>query len=262
MRILQSYRWRRRLVISSVILVLAPLIYLGVHYSNPGSPGAATGPEIHFAPEPKKAPFTPAKQRAVRPVLKEFISTAVARHEVSRSWDVVAPSLKSGVSRATWNRGDIPVVPYPAADRGLGTWSFVNYSYTDTIGLEVFVFPQPGSGYSAMTADVELVNRDGKWLVDYWMPKRFHGPPALAASTAKKVGKPKQPGVKPSAKPKHRVAAPRQFSPPKGRLGGFWWALPLGILSLILLLPIVIGLGVWYRNRKAERDYLRSITER
>ena len=50
----------------------------------------------------------------------------------------------------------------------------------------MFLFPKPGSGWSAMTADVELVKgHDGKWRVDYWMPKRFHGPPSL--STAAKA---------------------------------------------------------------------------
>ncbi|MEP6909735.1 MAG: hypothetical protein ABI896_04790 [Actinomycetota bacterium] len=259
MRILESYRWRRRIVISAVVALLAPLIYLGVHYSNPGSPDTATGPSIDFSPEPKHAPFTPEKQRAVRPVLKEFISTAVAGHDVPRSWDLVAPSFKAGFTRKQWHLGDIPVVPYPAADRGLGTWSFVNYSYTNTVSLEVFLFPQPGSGYSAMTADVELVrNHGGQWLVDYWMPKRFHGPAAVASSKARTTAKPKHP----AARPKHRVAAPKQFTPPKGRLGGYWWAVPLSILSLIVLLPIVIGGGVWYRNRKAYRDHLRSVSER
>ena len=68
-----------------------------------------------------------------------------------------APSLKQGISREAWNKGDLPVAPYPAAKRGLGTWSFVQYSYTDTVMLEVFVFPKPGSGSTAMTADVELL---------------------------------------------------------------------------------------------------------
>ena len=41
----------------------------------------------------------------------------------------------------------MPVVPYPAANRGLGTWSYVEYSYADTVSLEVFLFPKPASGY-------------------------------------------------------------------------------------------------------------------
>src|SRR5215218_7387855 len=187
---------------------IAPLVYLGVHFSSPGNPGNATGPAVEepgYA-QPKKAPFTRTEQRAVRRVLRDFEMSAVMGRDVSRSWDLAAPSLKEGFTRKEWNRGNLPVVPYPAANRGLGSWSFVQYSYTDTVGLEVFLFPKPGSGWSAMTADVELVKgRDGKWRVDYWMPKKFHGPTAVAAAAkAKKRAAPVE------AKPTHRGAGKRR----------------------------------------------------
>jgi hypothetical protein len=258
-RILQSYRWRRRLVVWSIPLAIVPFVYLGVHYSNAGDPGSPTGVGGTAYVQPKPAPFTAADKRAVRPVLKEFIRTAVAREDVPRAWDLTAPSLRAGTTRKQWNRGDIPVVPYPAANRGLGTWSFVEYSYTDTVGLEVFVFPKPRSGYSAMTADVELVKaKDGRWQVDYWLPKRFHGPPALAAQTAKKVNKGKHARAKP--KPRARTAEP--YVPPQGRAKGIWWAVPIGLLSLIFLVPVLIALVVWYQNRRAYRAYLRSQSPR
>ncbi len=169
----------------ALVALAIPLILLGIHYSSPGNPGTATGPNVNEPglEQPKAAPFTKANQRAVHRVLREFILTAVDRRDVARSWEISAPSMKEGFTRKQWNRGELPVVPYPAANRGLGDWSFVQYSYADTVGLEVFLFPKPGSGWSAMTADVELVKgHDGRWRVDYWMPKRFHGPPAVAAT--------------------------------------------------------------------------------
>ena len=79
---------------------------------------------------------------------------------------------------------------YPAAHKGLGSWSYVKYSYANTVGLEVFVFPKPGSGYSAMTADAEVVkDNDGRWQVNYWMPERFHGPAAVSATKVKAAKK-------------------------------------------------------------------------
>jgi hypothetical protein len=259
-RILRSYRWRRRLVILSIPIAIAPFIYLGVHYSNPGNSGAPTEPgAVSLYVPPKAAPFTAADQRAVKPVLKEFIRTAVAREDVRRSWDLSAPSLRQGVTRKQWNRGDIPVVPYPAANKGLGTWSFVEYSYTDTVALEVFLFPKPNSGYSALTADVELVKaKDGRWQVDYWMPKKFHGPPALAAQKTKNAHKGKPAG----AKPKGRARTPQPFVPERGRARGLWWAVPLGLLSLIVVVPVLIALFYWYQNRRAYRAYIRSMSER
>jgi hypothetical protein len=258
--ILRSHRWRRRLVIASIPLWIAPFVYLGVHFSQPGDPGSPTAPGGSYYVEPKRAPFTAADRRAVRPVLRDFIRSAVARQDVARSWDLSAPSLREGVSRAQWNRGDIPVVPYPAADRGLGTWSYVEYSYTDAVGLEVFLFPKPGSGYSALTADVELVReKDGRWLVDYWLPKRFHGPPALAARktpSAHKGKKPKSPGKAAGSRRTRRAIEP--FAPPQGRARGLWWAVPIGLLSLIVIVPFSIVFFSWYQNRRAERAYLRS----
>jgi hypothetical protein len=240
----------------SLPLWIAPFVYLGVHYSDPGDPavGSPTAPGGTLIASPKHAPFTAADRRAVRPVLKEFIKSAVAGQDVSRSWDLAGPSLRKGLTRKQWNRGDLPVVPYPAANRGLGTWSFVEFSYTDRVGLEVFLFPKPHSGFSALTADVELVKaKNGRWQVDYWMPKRFHGPPTLAANVDKAKRAQKEP------KRKARTAAPPTVEPPGP--GTAWWAVPIGLLSLIIVVPITVGLVVWYQNRKARRDYLRSARE-
>jgi len=251
MRILQSKRWRTRLIVLAILAGAVPLAYLGVHYSNPGDPFDPTGAEVPDYVEPKPSPFTAEEKQEVRPVLREFIITAVARRDVPRSWEVTGPSLKQGATRNEW-RGDIPVVPYPAADRGLGTWSFVRYSYENLVGLEVFLFPQPGSGYRAVTADVELVRgRNGRWLVDYWLPKKFHGPPALSAETRKAE---KSAQAK-AAAGRRRAAEPVYERPDPSNA---WWAVPLGLLSLIIVVPVTIMLVVWYQNRKAEREYLRS----
>ncbi len=264
MRILESPRWRRRLTITGVVtVVLAVLIFLGVHFSNPGNPGNANGPEVAGYTAPKHAPFTAAKKRAVRRVLRQFISTAVVRHDVGRSWDIVTGDLKAGVSRREWSHGDIPVVPYPAAPRGLGTWTDVRYSYAKTLGLEVFLFPKPGSGYSAMTADVELVQgHDGRWRIDYWLPNRFHGPPAVTAKAKKKVQHVKKRQRQRQAHAAKRGGETRQAAPPPAapqspHAGGAWWALPLGLLALIVVIPVVIFSVLWYRNRRAKAAYLR-----
>jgi hypothetical protein len=250
-----------------MLVVAAPLIYLGVHLSNPGDKGAATGPLVNEPgyQQPKTVPFTKAKQHEVRSVLREFILTAVDRQDVGRSWDISAPNLREGFTRKQWSRGDLPVVPYPAANRGLGRWSFVQYSYKDTIGLEVFLFPKRGSGWSAMTADVELVKgHDGKWRVDYWMPKKFHGPPSLAK--AKPTANAKAKAAKAKAKAtSHRAAGKRRAAPAPAptavgtpKPSRAWWIVPIALLSLIVLAPLAIVLNSWYRNRRAERDYLRA----
>lgn len=255
MQIRESRHWRRRLILGTIVLVLVPLGYLAVHYSNPGDPRGASGPELPDYVPPKNSPFTASEKQAVRRSLKEFISSAVARENPSRAWAVSGPSLRQGISREQWNKGDLPVVPYPAAKRGLGTWSFVQYSYTDTVMLEVFLFPKPGSGWSAMTADAELVKQpDGRWLVDYWMPKRFHGPPAIAASQLKKARKEARARQKPERR--REAVEEERYQPPDPSQA--WLLVPIAIISLFLLIPLTFGLVYWYRSRKATRAYVES----
>jgi hypothetical protein len=263
--ILNSPRWRRRLVWPAALIVVGvPLVILGIHYSNPGNPGAATGPNINVPgySQPKNAPYTKARQREVSRVLRQFILTAVDRQNVGSSWEISAPSLREGVSHKQWNNGDLPVVPYPAADRGLGQ-GYLEYSQTNAVGLEVYLFPKPGSGYSALTADVELVKGgDGRWRVSYWMPKKFHGPPAVART---KVSKAKAKTVAKRAKATvHKAAGKRRAAsaPPPAVAGPpkhsrAWWIIPIALLALIVVAPLALATRAWYRNR---REYSRSLS--
>ena len=176
---------------------------------------------------------------------------AVAREDPAKAWDVAGPDVRSGLTRKQWDTGAIPVVNYPAARKGLGSWSYVKYSYTNTVGLEVFVFPKPGSGYSAMTADAEVVkDRDGRWQVNYWMPERFHGPAAVSTKQVKAAKKAARAATTKSTTQKTAAAAPPPAAQPT-RTTGLWLALPIGILSLIIVAPLVLLLVAWLRNRRA-----------
>jgi hypothetical protein len=254
-QIWHSRRWRRRLVWSTILALAIPIAFVAIHYSDAGDPGNASGPEVPDYVQPTNSPFTAAEKQQVRHSLKEFISGAVAGENPAQGWNVSAASLKQGTTRKEWESGQMPVVPYPAAERGLGSWSFVQYSYTNLVGLEVFVFPKPGSGYSAMTADVELVKRrDGRWLVAYWMPKRFHGPPALSATQLKQVQKDKRA----RAKPVRREAAAEEepYQPPQQSHA--WLAVPIALLSLVFIVPLAIVLIYWIQSRRATRAFAGS----
>jgi hypothetical protein len=257
MRILKSPRWRRRLIKVAVVLAFIPLVYLGIRLSSPGNPGNANGPEVANYVQPKNSPFTAAEKKAVRPVLAQFIRYAVAREDPARAWDVAGPDIREGLTHKQWDTGNIPVVPYPAAHKGLGSWSYVKYSYTNTVGLEVFVFPKPGSGYSAMTADAEVVKeRDGRWLVNYWLPERFHGPPALSAKQLKAARKTAKSYKKKSKSTTQKTAAPEPAAPQPPRTRGVWWLVPIGLLSLIILAPLTMLLIGWFRTRRERKSLL------
>ena len=261
--VIDSPRRRRRLLIPAVAVVVAiPLVYLGVHFSSPGSKGEANGPVVADTSydEAKQVPFTRAKKRAVRTALAQFIGTAVARQNLASSWDVTGPSLRAGMTRKEWSSGDIPVTPYPAARHGQGAWDVVNYSYPRKVGLEVLVFPKPGSGYSVATAEVDVVKgHDDRWRVDYWMITKFHGPGSAAASdsaSALSEGPPKVHKL-PGNKSAKRDAAVESATTTGSRAGALWLAVPLAVLALIVVLPISIGIAVWLRNRRAAAEWYR-----
>ena len=269
MRWLKSPRRRRQLLWTLPILIVVPLVYLGVHYSSPGNPENASGGKADIYREPKHVPFEQKDQQAVHKVLADFVDHAVARHDVGTAWTIAGPALREGTTRRDWQKGDIPVVPYPASKHGQGTWSYVEFSYPNRVGVEVVLFPKPRSGYSMATADAELMrNRDGRWLVDYWMIKKFHGPAATApadATSALSEGPPKVhklPGKGPQAKaakpkPPPKKAAPETPIGPKP-VSRMWLLLPLAILSLIVLVPLGLGAGMWIRNRRAAAELKRS----
>jgi hypothetical protein len=258
-KLLESPRRRRRLTKIAVVLAIVPLAYLGIHYSTAGNPENANGPEVANYAQPKRSPFTKAEQRAVHPVLAQFIRHAVAGRDPEKAWNVAGPDLRQGTTREEWRKGNVPVVPYPAANKGLGQWSYVKYSYKNLVGLEVFVFPKPGSGYSAMTADAEVrKNSDGRWQVNYWMPERFHGPASVPAkskpTTTKKVA---AAASKKSGTQKSAGAGSSTVNPNQSLLGGAWLVLPIALLSLIILAPLALLVIGMIRNRRAAaRDAL------
>jgi len=258
----ESPRKRKRVLRWSALVLIIPVAWIAWHFSTPGNPRNANGPEIPNYVQPKASPFTAAEKQEVHPVLAQFIRHAVARQDPEKAWNVSGPDLRQGTSQEQWAKGNLPVVPYPAASRGLGQWSYVKYSYTDTVGLEVFVFPQPGSGYSAMTADAEVFkDKHGKWYVNYWLPEKFHGPPALSA--AQKKAEQKAAKAAAAAAKKHpksrRVAAPSTPNPDAARARGLWWAVPIGIVALIIFGPLVAMLVIWLRNKREQRRFMRPV---
>lgn len=261
MRFWDSPRKRKRVIRWSAVVLIVPIAWLAWHFSTPGNPRNANGPVIPNYVQPKRSPSTPAEKAAVHPVLASFIRDAVARDNPGKAWDVAGPDLREGFTQRQWEKGDMPVVPYPAADRGLGDWSYVKYSYTNSVGLEVFLFPRPGSGESAITADTEVVkDKQGKWYVNYWMEERSHGPPALSASQKKALQRQaKAAAAAKKARPTTRVAAPQEPpNPDSARAKGLWWIVPIGTIALIIFGPILAMLFIWLRNKREQRRVMRS----
>jgi hypothetical protein len=268
MNVLATRRSRRRLTIAAVMVVVAvPLGFLAIRYSSPGSEQSAKGPYLSdaFYRQPKHAPFTAAKRRAVSAVLAKFISGAVSKHDLPGTWDLAGPDLRQGITRKDWLEGQIPVVPFAASKRGQGKWSVVNYSYTNKVGLELLMFPEHRNGQLA-TVEAEVVRgKDDRWRVNYWMITKLHGPGSAAAAdsaSAMSEGPPnvhKLPGKKKRAE---ASAASRESAPdPTGgvaHLNAAWLFVPLGIVGLALVALLGLGISAWIRNRREAAAWSRA----
>ncbi len=105
---------------------------------------------------------------------RKFIETAVLRRNLDWAYDHVHPYLKGLLTRAAWDTGAIPVIPYPA--RNAATTEFVVvYSYQTEVLFEVDLVAKPGSGVRPHLNFYLGLRREGdrptgRWLVSYWEP--------------------------------------------------------------------------------------------
>ena len=249
MGFLSSPRRRRRLGWSAVAVAPAAAIFVAVvvlptrHDSGPIR--HESGPSVVYRTE-KPLTLTPQLRSELDRVVNEFVRTAVVRRDLDRGWELASPAMRANVTHDQWAAGDLPVFPYPAA--ALKTWSWRRtYAAGDMIGIDVLLQPKDGSGERALVYSAELTLTKGRWLVDQWFPRATLG---AAAAPAKAAGKPK-PGA----------ARPQLYD--HAELDAGWLAVPLGVLSLLLLVPIVLLVRGRVRHRRADRAYrAHSLGER
>jgi hypothetical protein len=216
--------------------VVAAITFSMIHWSNTGTDydiTAARSEPAPPAPAPKRAPFTAEVRRDVLRTAARFLQTAVARERVEDSWDLTAPSLKAGYTRETWATQDIPVAPYPV---DVARWD-IDYSWEGVVGLKVALFPKRGEDVPAAVFDMQLrafgKGDDRRWLVDSWTPTSYTGVP-------------------------NGPLLWRSNQPPvayKSALSSNWLFVPLGVLSLAVLVPLLVLGRNWWRERRAVRLY-------
>ena len=119
--------------------------------------------------------MTPAVRRIAR-TIERFSATAVMRRDLDEAWTLAAsPTMRYGLTRAGWLRGEIPVVPYPA-DAALGNvdWRVVE-RYPKSLLADVVVHPKPGSGQNIIVYSVKLSaagrGAGRRFLVDTWVAR-------------------------------------------------------------------------------------------
>ena len=242
---LASPRRRRRALWLGGLATLAGGVALTVVYVRNTAPSYDTplrdeAPDVYR--EPLLEQLTENAAAAARATAFNFIRTAVLRRDLARSWDLVAPSLRRGFTRAEWSRGEIPVIPYPADLRRL-RYSF-EYSYQNVLGMSIGLWPRAGAVEQPIVFRMELqkagTGRRTHWLVSSWAPPGV----SLDVVTQRAQRAARARGTPISAE----TARGRTLSP-------LWLAVPGALLLGIVLVPLALGGRSWYRSRKAIRAY-------
>jgi hypothetical protein len=247
-KLLASYRWRRRIAwLTGLALIVAAVVAAIVLWPNT-APNGQRGPSnvpAQIEKEPKAVRLKAPDKKGALKVVSRFIYTAVARKNIDRSWELAAPELRQGFTRKQWNSGNMPVVPFPAQS---ARWR-LEYSDERGVGFSVALYPSPGSQQRAQVFLVGLhtlgAGKRRHWVVDNWQPAPSQGLQSVSGAgggTGSVLG---------------------QTSLGVNRLGqrsesAAWLLLPLGLLSLVIFVPLVVVSVNWFRGHRAERALIRS----
>lgn len=250
LRLLSSPRRRRRLAwtVGVVFPLVALVAYMAMRPGRALVEIPAEGPSPPPVSEPG-APLevTPAVRRQVGETVRRFVRAAVVREDVDAAWRLASPAMRGEITRARWNRGELPVQPYPARAFMAADWSLA-YVYGKTLGIDVMIQPKLGSGEPVTLYTAELTasgsGRRRRFLVDNWLFFKTFGVPVAGER-------------RPLPPRRERVASAeeRKLYEDRPRIGRAWWLLPIFmVLALVLSLA---GFGLWsmLRNRRAERRY-------
>jgi hypothetical protein len=240
--ILQSYRWRRRFAwfggfaVFFVGVVVAAILLPKDHGRRYERAPTGTTPAQTVETVSEHVRLTAADRRAVNRTLVAFVRSGVTRADPAAAWDLATPAMHSASTRKEWNSGQLPVFPFPARIPDNPSW-YVLSSFQGDLTIDVLLQPRPGSrrGPIAFAVELKQEKRDGRWLVDSMIPEQ-----AFAPSPPTKAQKP--------------VAVPNGQGL-KGTLRPLWFIVPGALLALIALVPILVLLNTWRRNRAIERRY-------
>jgi hypothetical protein len=172
----------------------------------------------------------------VNTTLVAFVRAGVTRADPAAAWDLATPQMRSTVTRKQWNRGVLPVQPYPAAISDHPTWNVLS-SYPGDVSVDLVLQAKAGSklGPIAFAVELKQPKKGGRWLVDSMIPEQVFSPtPSAAPAKTTTVANGKQ---------------------PSGALSPLWFVVPGVLLGLIALVPIAVLLNAWRRNRAIERRY-------
>jgi hypothetical protein len=161
--------WQKALPWIVAVVVVGAAIAAGIIWSNTGKSTATpltNRPALDVSKVPPTVKLPPGATRVAR----QFIRTAVARKNLPRAYPLVTEEIRQGQSLKSWNTGNIAVIPYPV-DAVKYAPMKIDFSYPNEAQIEVALLPKAGSKVRPALFIMDIVKRDGKWLVNSWVPR-------------------------------------------------------------------------------------------
>ena len=151
-------------LVGGIVAVLVAFNVGGVR--GDAKPGPAIRSEAPAVPQAAvKVPLAPEARR----VAGRFILTAVARKNLAEAYQLVAPSLKRGMTLKQWEQGNIPVVPYPTQELK-PVHMAVDTSTAEDASIRVFLDPKAGVKVKPQIFYLRMKKFGSHWLVTGWVP--------------------------------------------------------------------------------------------
>lgn len=161
--------WQKALPWIAGVVAVGGLIAVGIIWSNTGTSSATpltNKPAVDVSKVPPTVKLTPGATRVAR----QFIKTAVARKNLDQAYRIVTEEIRQGQTLKSWRTGNIAVVPYPVDEIKYAPMK-IDFSYPTEAQIEVALLPKPGATVRSQLFIMDLVKRDGKWLVNGWVPR-------------------------------------------------------------------------------------------
>ncbi|HET7449748.1 MAG TPA: hypothetical protein VFJ78_04070 [Gaiellaceae bacterium] len=161
--------WQKALPWIIGVVAVGGLIAVGIIWSNTGTSSATpltNKPAVDVSKIPPTVKLTPGATQVAR----QFIRTAVARKNLDQAYSIVTEEIRQGQSLKSWRTGNIAVIPYPVDEIKYAPMK-IDFSYPTEAQIEVALLPKAGAKVRSQLFIMDLVKRDGKWLVNGWVPR-------------------------------------------------------------------------------------------
>jgi hypothetical protein len=129
---------------------------------------------------PAAAKISPSDRAAINRTLDGFVNHALTRKDVDAAWNLVTPDLRTGITRKSWDAGNVPVIPYPAAGKTHHEWT-VDSATPTQVNFELIV-PAAKTADSSIQFYGTMRKIGGRWLVDSFNPSATFGGGAVVGA--------------------------------------------------------------------------------